>query len=143
MNLSQHFTLEEFTQSDTADRLLILNTPTPIVLDSLTYTAQQLETVRILLNAPINITSGFRCLALNNAILSKNTSQHVKGEAVDFKCPKFGTPREIVQKISSSSNVFFDQLILEFDNWVHISFVKQGSRRQVLIIDKAGTRLFN
>lgn len=142
MQLTTNFTLEEFIQSDTADRLNIINYPTSFVLDTLKYTATQMEIVRSILKNPIQVTSGFRCLSLNAAIGSKSTSQHVKGEAVDFKCPKFGSPRLIVQTLKTA-NLVFDQLILEFDNWVHISFVRQNSRQQVLIIDKAGTRLFS
>lgn len=142
MQLTNNFTLEEFIQSDTADRLQISNIPTSAVLDSLKYTAECMELVRSkLANNPIQITSAFRCLSLNAAIGSKSTSQHIKGEAVDFKCPKFGSPRLIVQALIHSG-ISYDQLILEFDNWVHISFIKSNPRNQVLIIDKAGTRLF-
>lgn len=141
--LSQHFSLEELIYSDTALRLQINNDPPPIVLENLIYTASQLELVRnILNNNSINITSGYRCLSLNMSIGSKSTSQHITGEAVDFKCPQFGPPRLIIQALRYS-NLIFDQLILEFDSWVHVSFVKQNNRHQVLVIDKTGTRLFN
>lgn len=139
--LTKHFSLEELIQSDTAIRLNIQNIATPVVIDNLQYTAIQLEIVRSILNNPINITSGFRGISLNDAIGSKRSSQHITGEAVDFKCPLFGHPRLIVQTLKNTDLVF-DQLILEFDSWVHISFVKQNNRRQVLVIDKAGTRSF-
>lgn len=139
MNLSPHFTLAEFMVSDTAARKGIDNTPPDSVLPALRKTAQGLEAVRVRLGmAPITITSGYRCLALNRTIGSKDTSQHITGQASDFICPRFGTPREIVAALRDSG-VTFDQLILEFDRWVHISFADKP-RHMVLEIDATGTR---
>ena len=139
MNLSPHFTLAEFTVSDTAARKGIDNTPPDGVLPALRKTAQGLEAVRVRLGmAPITITSGYRCLALNRAIGSKDSSQHPLGQAADFICPRFGTPREIVAALRDSG-IAFDQLIVEFDRWVHISFADKP-RHMVLEIDAKGTR---
>lgn len=144
MNLSPHFTYEEMTDSQVAARNGLDNTPSPAVLENLKFTCQNLEYVKALLNdLPILISSGYRSPAVNKAAGSvAKHSQHMEGQAADFKCPKFGTPRQIVEKIKAS-NIQYDQLILEFDSWVHISFVKTGSRKQVLVIDSNGTRNFS
>ena len=141
MQLSPNFTLDEFTFSQTAGRDNIDNTPTPDVLKRLTNTAQQMELVRVLLMQPINISSGYRSPALNKAVGGAAKSQHLSGEAVDFTAPKFGTPRQIVEKIKSS-NIQYDQIIHEFDRWVHISFSEVANRKQALVIDTNGTRAF-
>lgn len=139
--LSTNFTLEELTDSQTATRMGIDNTPDEMTLAVLKYTCYGLEEVRKLLgDKPLLISSGYRSIALNRAIGSKDSSQHVLGQAVDFTCPTFGTPAEIVRRIVDSE-IKFDQCILEFDRWVHISFSPR-SRRHALVIDKDGTRNF-
>lgn len=139
MNLSPHFTLAEFTVSDTAARKGIDNTPPDSAMPALRRTAQGLEAVRVRLGmAPITVTSGYRSLALNRAIGSKDTSQHTKGEAADFICPRFGSPSEVAWSLRDSG-IEFDQLILEFGRWVHISFTDKP-RHMVLEIDAKGTR---
>lgn len=144
MNLSPHFTFEELTASELADRQGIDNKPTDVkVLNHLKFLAKNLEDVRECLGSPIHINSAYRCLMVNALLGSKPTSAHVKGLAADFVCPSFGSPKEIIKRLSSS-NVAYDQLILEFDRWVHIGFSEEGyvPRKQVLIIDKQGTRQF-
>lgn len=143
MKLTANFNLSEFTVSETAARQGIDNTPPSSVMPILNMTARKMEEVRIALgNHPITITSGYRSPKLNAAIGSRPTSAHVQGYAVDFVCPKAGTPREIVEKLLKS-NVAFDQCIEEFppNGWVHISFAPQ-MRRMALTIDRNGTRAF-
>lgn len=144
--LTQHFSLEEFTHSQTASRMGIDN-DLPIALKAAAIrTCQGLEQVRIVLNAnAIRISSGYRCKALNDAVGSKDSSQHTKAEAVDFTAPTFGDVRRIVT-ILRDSELVFDQLIAEYPDstsggWVHISFAERN-RFQALIIDKFGTRGF-
>lgn len=142
--LSPHFALAEFAVSDTAARRGIDNTPPGHVIPALTRTALGLEAVRVRLGtAPITITSGYRSLPLNRLIGSRDSSQHVLGEAADFICPRFGTPKEIVAALRDSG-IPFDQLILEFAGkgagWVHVSFT-DNPRRMALEIDSQGTRL--
>jgi hypothetical protein len=130
MMLSEHFNLNEFTASETATRKGIDNTPPAVVTEKLRMLAATLEQVRSLLgNNSIRISSGFRCLALNRAIGSGDLSAHVLGYAVDFTCPKFGTPKEVANKIAESS-IRFDQIIFE-QKWVHLS-VDPRNRREVL-----------
>ncbi len=136
-NLSKYFSFRELTFSKIAEDHGIDNAPTPDILEKLKYTASQLDKVRELLGKPVNISSGYRCLQVNRRLGSKDTSQHLKGEAVDFKCELFGNPKQVFDAIKKS-NIQFDQLILEFNSWVHISFVKEGGRRECLIIDRFG-----
>jgi zinc D-Ala-D-Ala carboxypeptidase len=141
MRLSPHFSLEELTHSDTATRLGIDNTPTVEIIDNLTYLAGELENVRDILGHPMLISSGFRSHVLNNHLGSKRTSSHTKGLAVDFICPSFGNPSSVVSAIIAA-NIKYDQVILEYDRWVHLSFVQLDPRNQALIIDKNGVRPF-
>ena len=133
MLVSKNFTLEEFTDSQEATRKGIDNTPTPEIIERIKYTAECMEKVRKILGYPINISSGYRCPVLNKSIGGAVNSQHMTGEGVDFTCPKFGTPRQIVNKLKEYGLVF-DQMILEYDRWVHMSFTKGTNRKQVLVI---------
>ena len=136
--LSKYFSLRELIFSKLAQDHDIDNTPDAKTLETLKYTASQLDKVRELLNKPVNISSGYRCLQVNRRIGSKDTSQHLNGEAVDFKCELFGNPKKVFDAIKAS-DIPFDQLILEFNSWVHISFVKNGGRRECLVVDRFGT----
>jgi len=142
---SPNFSMDELTHSDTAARHGIDNTPNDNQKENLYKLAMEMEDVRELLNnKPIFISSGYRCLALNELLGSKATSSHVKGLAADFTCRQFGTPNEIVFALINS-NIPYDQVILEFDRWVHISFCEdeETPRRQALIINKQGTMLYS
>lgn len=130
MTLTTHFTLDELVASSTATRLGIDNTPPPQIVAALGVTAAGLEQVRTLLgDKPMHIDSGYRCPALNAAVRGAKNSAHMSGYAVDFVCPGFGTPIEIVRAIQASP-IHFDLLIQE-GTWVHISFAPD-MRRQVL-----------
>ena len=142
---SPNFSMDELTHSDTAARHGIDNTPNDNEKENLYKLAMEMEDVRELLNnKPIFISSGYRCLALNELLGSKKTSAHIKGMAVDYTCRQFGTPNEIVFALINS-NIPYDQVILEFDRWVHISFCEdeETPRRQALIINKEGTMLYS
>ena len=141
--LTPHFTLEEFTFSQTATRKGIDNTPHEGILDNLCILANGMEDVRNLLNAPIYVSSGYRCPELNDLLGSKRTSQHTQGLACDFTSNAYGTPSDVVFAIVSS-NIPYDQVILEYDRWVHISFVEDGGtpRKQALIINGEGAMIY-
>jgi putative chitinase len=115
--LSAHFTLSELTATDTDED----NTPSPIELKRLTATARHMEAVRALLKKPIIVNSGYRSPAVNKAVGGSPTSAHALGYAVDFTCAEFGDPMAICRAIRAS-DIAFDQLILERNLWVHISF---------------------
>jgi len=141
--LTPHFTLEEFTFSQTAARKGIDNTPHEGILDNLCILANGMENVRSLLNAPIYVSSGYRCPELNDLLGSKRTSQHTQGLACDFTSNAYGSPQIIFADIITS-DIPFDQLILEFDRWIHISFVEDGGtpRKQALIINGEGAMIY-
>lgn len=141
MQLSAHFTLDELTISQAAARHGLDNKPPAHIIDTLTRTASWLEAVRTILGAPITISSGYRSPDVNRLVGGAKSSQHTIGEAVDFICPGFGTPYQIVDRIIKSG-VQYDQLIVEYGSWVHISF-SHKMRKQALIIDKSGTRVFS
>lgn len=131
MILTKHFTLAEFTTSQTAMRRGIDNTPTAEALQNLQELANGLERVRAVLGCPILISSGYRSPKLNAAIGGARNSQHCKGEAADFIAPGFGSPMEVCKEIvRHQESIQFDQLIHE-GSWVHISFTPEP-RGQVL-----------
>ena len=141
MNLSPNFTLDELTVSQTAARNGWDNTPTASEIANLTRLADLLEQVRTAIGKPILINSGYRSKKVNDAVGSRDSSQHRIGCAADIRVSGM-TPDEICQTIKASG-IQFDQLIREFDSWVHISVTNHAGeavRNQMLIIDRAGTR---
>ena len=145
MNLTPHFTLDELTASETAERNGWDNTPTDAELENLKRLADMLEQVKVVLGGkPIMINSAFRSKKVNDAVGSKDTSQHRIGCAADIRVPGM-TPDEVVRKVVASG-ISFDQVIREFDRWTHISVPNsedRAPRKQALIIDKAGARPFS
>jgi zinc D-Ala-D-Ala carboxypeptidase len=138
MNLSPHFTLAELTVSQTAARAGIDNTPPPQAMGRLRLLCALLERVRANLGTPIVILSGYRSGKVNALVRGSPNSQHMKGEAADFIAPRFGSPQSICTSLIKSG-IEYDQLILEFGGWVHIS-TAEHPRRMALTIDRAGTR---
>ena len=139
MRLSEHFSIEEMTASQSAARLGLDNTPPAEMVAALNRTAQLLEEVRALLGGkPVLVSSGYRSPAVNRAVGGAANSAHMLGCAADFTCPAFGSPLEVCRAIAGS-DIVFDQLIHEFRAWVHIAWAP-APRRQVLTIDGAGTR---
>ena len=142
MNLSTHFTLEELTSSEVAARMGFDNTPNEDEIQNLRRLAVLLESVKSAVSMkPVMINSGFRSKKVNDAVGSKDTSQHRLGCAADIRVPGM-TPRQVVDACIANG-VPFDQIILEFDSWTHISVPNTPDikpRGQRLIIDKAGTR---
>lgn len=141
MKLTEHFTLEELTYTDHRQ---FDNTPDEEQAANLRRLARLLEDVRTLFNdKPLLINSAFRSKPVNDAVGSKDTSQHRLGCAADFRIPGL-SPDQIVRVIVNSV-VPYDQVIREFDRWTHISVASKPltpPRRQALIIDAKGTRPF-
>ena len=145
--MTPHFTIEELTHTD---HRTLDNTPNETELANIQRLAEFLETVKTLLGGkPIMVNSAFRSKAVNDAVGSKDTSQHRIGCAADIRVPGM-TPDQVVRAIIAS-DLEFDQVIREFSDpvkgggWTHISIPNQASgspRKQALIIDKAGTRVF-
>lgn len=141
MNLSPNFTLDELTHTDHRE---FENTPNESELANLTRLAAFLETVKTAIGGkPVLINSAFRCKEVNDAVGSKDTSQHRIGCAADIRVPGM-TPDEVVRAIIGAK-LPYDQVIREFDRWTHVSIpntVEAKPRGQKLIIDKTGTRPF-
>jgi zinc D-Ala-D-Ala carboxypeptidase len=137
--LSAHFTLEELTHTDHRE---LDNTPNDAEKNNLKRLAEFLEQVKDVLGGkPIMVNSAFRSKAVNDAVGSKDSSQHRIGCAADIRVPGM-TPDEVVKAVIASK-IGYDQVIREFDRWTHISVPNSPTgepRRQALIIDKAGTR---
>jgi putative chitinase len=135
--MTPHFSLAELTHTDHRS---LDNTPNAQELANLQRLAEFLETVKSALGGkPIMINSAFRSKAVNDAVGSKDTSQHRQGLAADFRVP--GMAPDAVVRAIISAKLPFDQIIREYDAWTHIS-ISDKPRRQALIIDKAGTRTF-
>lgn len=136
MQLSKNFTVDELTLSQTAARQGIDNTPPPDVLRNLGRLALILEDVRALVGRPITISSGYRSSAVNAAVGGAANSAHLSGLAADINCP--GLSPAALAAIIKTSTVKYDQLILEFDRWVHIGLSENAPRFQLMTI-RTGT----
>ena len=133
--MTPHFTLAELTHTDHRS---LDNTPNPSELANLQRLAEFLEVVKTTLGGkPIMINSAFRSKAVNDAVGSKDTSQHRLGLAADFRVPGMA-PDAVVRALL---HLPYDQIIREYDAWTHIS-IADKPRRQALIIDRQGTRAF-
>jgi hypothetical protein len=141
MNLSPHFSLDELTHTDHRE---LENIPNEQELANLKRLAEFLERVKTVLGGkPIMVNSAFRSKVVNDAVGSKDTSQHRVGCAADLRVPGM-TPDEVVKAIIASG-IGYDQVIREFDRWTHISIPNKlfdSPRKQALIIDKQGTRVY-
>lgn len=132
MTLTPHFTLDEFTVSQTAVRLGIDNTPSPVVIDHLRQLAAVLERVRAYLGAPLLVSSGYRSYLLNHAIGGSATSAHLDGRAADFTAPAYGSVLAVAHALAAMP-FDQDQLIFE-ERWVHLGIAAATAppRRELL-----------
>ena len=144
MQLSPNFSLEELTRSEAAARNGWDNTPNEAEIENLKRLAALLQDVKTAVGGkPIMINSGFRSKKTNDAVGSNDRSQHRLGCAADLRVPGM-TPRQVVEACIAA-DVQFDQIILEFDAWTHISVPNTPDakpRGSKLIIDRQGTRSF-
>ena len=143
MKLTQNFSLQELTVSEIGERRGLDNTPNATEVANLVRTAELLEQVRSLVNKPIIVNSAFRSKAVNDAVGSRDTSQHRIGCAADIRVPGM-TPKQVVEACIAA-NIGYDQIIEEFGSWTHISVPDSAARpprRQALTIDRQGTRPF-
>ena len=143
--LTEHFSLEELYRSDTATAMKINNKPNAQETEHLKELCEKiLEPLRVKIGFPIIVNSGYRGPKLNAAILgSSKTSAHQYGYAADVVCPSYGNAKEFckyVVKFLNDNKIAFDQVIYEYDSWVHIG-VRNGKglqRKQVITINKKG-----
>lgn len=161
VRLSDHFTLNELCESDTATRLGIPNTAPPDLLEPGRILAAGLERARYVLDSPIHANSGYRCEALERVICEPDYlawcarrgvmasisawsqyfagKQHPKFLAADITARKFGTPRQIVEKLQQEREfVRFDKCILE-GTWVHIAFPPEGTEPRMQVMTASFT----
>lgn len=134
MNISKHITYEEATKSLTAIRHGISNEPTPEIFNKMREVAEAcFEPLRLWYGKPIMINSFYRCTLLNDIVKGSKTSQHTKGEAIDFSA---GSKEENKKLFDwCKANLIYDQLINEYDySWVHISFRRGNNRNQTLTV---------
>ncbi|HET7155705.1 MAG TPA: D-Ala-D-Ala carboxypeptidase family metallohydrolase [Hyphomicrobiaceae bacterium] len=147
MKLTPHFTLEEFTASETATRRGIDNTLPAALRQTAVDTCEMMERIRTQLERlagreiPIVVTSGYRSPALNAAIGSAPGSDHPRAMAVDFKAPAFGTPFEVASALAPLvSEIGIGQLIHEFGSWVHVSTRRPAKDvNRIITISARGT----
>ena len=129
MNLN--FTISELCKSDIAKQKGIRNIPNLAELDNmLNLIVYCLQPIRERINKPMIISSGYRSYALNKEVGGVYNSQHTKGQAVDFTVPGM-TIAEVIN-IIRNSGIEYDQLINEYNRWVHISYSKGCNRKQIL-----------
>jgi len=126
----KHFSMGEFTFSQTAARMGINNEPTQEAQDNImALTDRILDPLRKDIDMPITITSGYRCTRLNHAIGGAKHSQHVKGQAADIVAHGMSV-KELAQRIIDME-LPFDQVIYEFGKWVHVSY-SPAPRKDIL-----------
>lgn len=135
MNLSEHFTLDEATYSETAVRLGIDNQPSTVQLENMKHSASQLEKIRALSGA-LRINSWLRLPAVNVAVGGSKVSSHMDGWAIDVSSSKH-TPYELC-KMVKDSGLKFDQMIHEFGRWMHISFAPEMRQQELTIFKPEG-----
>ncbi len=135
MNLSQNFSLRELTKSQTAERKGISNEPSEEHIENLKLLCTHvLQKVRDQFGI-VSISSGYRSPELCEALGSKSTSQHARGQAADFECYSIDNNKLFNWAIN---NVEFDQAILEFytgdpdSGWLHMSYNEDNNRGETL-----------
>ena len=139
MQITEHFTVEEFERSSTADRLGIANRVPAALLPNLkTLCEVVLEPLRAYAGKPIVISSGYRCPALNRAVGGASQSQHLRGEAADLHLPSTAEGRTWFRWLMD--NTTFDQLIWEHDgrgtHWIHVSCKADPSRNRNRVVSQ-------
>ena len=135
MNLSEHFTLEEATYSETAVRLGINNQPSTLQLENMKFAASQLEKVRDVTGA-LYVNSWLRLPDVNVAVGGSKVSSHMDGWAIDVSSSKM-TPYELCQAVKKAG-IKFDQMIHEFGRWMHISFAPEMRQQELTIFKPEG-----
>ena len=132
MNLSEHFSLDEATYSETAIRMNINNQPDERQLANMKSAAEQLEAVRNVTGA-LRVNSWLRLPDVNVAVGGSKVSSHMDGWAIDCSSSAH-TPYALCQLVIKAG-IKFDQMIHEYGRWMHISFAPE-MRQQALTIYK-------
>ena len=129
MKITEHFSMEEASHSDTAKKLNVDNSIPESLLNNLQRMCARLEEVRALVGQPIMISSFYRCPELNTKVGGSKSSAHMDCRAVDFNA-KFNTAEMVFNKIKDGK-IEVDQCIIEQDKrgneWVHLAIEKEGA----------------
>jgi hypothetical protein len=136
MNLTDHFTIEELTYSETAIRKGLDNIPSDSVIANLkTLCENVLEPLRAILDIPLKINSGYRSIAVNQLVGGVATSQHCLGQAADTVAVGLSITEyyDTMKELVKNNQIVVDQCIYEYGSWVHISFNKDNNRKEFLI----------
>ena len=149
MNLSEHFTLEDFVKSDIAARNSIDNTLPEDLLNDAKALAGMLERIRAKLSTqlgkevPMIESSGYRCLELNRKVGSQDSSSHILAGALDFKAPDFGSPYAICMFLKDHvEELGIQQLIYEYESWVHVGNKPVAHPiNRIITVDRDGTHV--
>ena len=147
--LSPNFRVSEFTESATARKHGIDNTPPQEAVDNLKALCQGcLEPLREALGLPVVITSGYRTKALNSMVAhSSERSQHMLGQAADFYVGPGQSGlsrRELLIKafrlIILDESIDYDQLIL-YPSFIHVSYVSRERNRRTILLGMRNGKL--
>lgn len=140
--ITANFWLSELINSYTAKRKGLDNTPNNEIKQHLIDSCKNLwQPMRDALGKPVSVNCGYRSYAVNKAVGGAKNSAHLYGYAIDFVCPSFGTPKDIVKFLMvelPKRGIKFDQIIMEFNSWVHIAWKAPDGRQrgQVLTAKK-------
>ena len=139
MQLSKNFSLREMTFSETASRRGLENTPNSDQIDALTALCENvLQPARDAIG-PLSVSSGFRAGPVNRAVRGSKRSQHMRGEAADIR----GIHVNLMTLGAwIEEHCEYDQLIFEYNSWIHVSYRVCRNRKQVLRVDRTGTSAF-
>ncbi|MGH7948038.1 MAG: D-Ala-D-Ala carboxypeptidase family metallohydrolase, partial [Candidatus Binataceae bacterium] len=145
VRLSAHYMVNEFIVSQEATRNGIDNNPSSRIIDNLRWTAENLELIWLTLAKPVLIVSsgGYRSSLLNSRIGGSKNSDHCFGLAADIIVPRYGSPYAVADAIGNSPGILFNELILEYDAWVHVSFPANRSEPQRRIYTRRSGRLMD
>jgi hypothetical protein len=135
MQLSEHFSLDEATYSETAVRMNIPNQPSAVQLENMKHAAACLEPLRAA-TGPLRINSWLRLPDVNVAVGGSKVSSHMDGWAIDISSTKM-TPIELCHKVEELG-IKYDQMIHEFGRWMHISFAPEMRGQKLTIFKPEG-----
>jgi putative chitinase len=133
--LSENFTLEEATHSDTAVRMGINNQPDERQLENMKKAAEGMQQIRAVLGKPISVNSWLRLPEVNVAVGGSRVSSHMDGWAIDFTS-SYGNPLAVCKAIEAAG-IKFDQMIHEYGRWTHISFAPEMRGQKLTIFRPA------
>lgn len=142
---TKYFSEDEMLVSATGERLGIENDLPAALKPAMLNTMQRMDKVREFLGHPVTVLSGYRSPRLNDAVKGSRRSWHCFAQAVDFICPKYGTPYQICQALSKlagkDKSFVYHEIIHEYGSWVHIAFPVAGQKpdMELLTINKKGT----